>query len=378
MRGHKTKTPSPSMVAGPGDQIVPPSPSRRRFVLGLAAVVAAGGVAVGVNAAVASGEPEDDVRPFGGATEAVVRGDLEGSTSVAGTLRFAAGQAILAGRDGTVTGLPRPGTVLAPGRRLYDVDNEPTFLLQGGLPAWRDFAPGMDDGPDVLQLERNLRRLGFFDLEPDDHFTWSTSTAIEDWQEKEAVEETGELPLGSVVFAARSLRVGTVAARPGDRVVIGAEMFETTSTKQVVELDVVLADQQLAVVGRRVSVRLPDGTRTKGRISSVGTPTERTGDDGSTRTVIPVVVTLRRPAAASAFQEASVTVELPSEAREDVLSVPVAALVALTEKQLGVEVLDPDGTTRKVAVTAGMFAAGRVEISGQGIEAGMEVVVPQR
>lgn len=379
MRRHTTGPSGEPTGAARNDELETSDTSRRRLVVGLAAaVVVAGGAAVGINATWASDDPEDRGQPFAGATEQVLRGDLEGSTSVAGTLRFAPGQPILAGRDGVVTGLPRPGQVVAPGQRLYDVDNQPTFLLQGALPAWRDFAPGMDDGPDVLQLERNLRRLGFFVLEPDDHFTWSTSEAIEDWQEDEGVEETGRLPLGSVVFADHSLRVGTLTGRPGDRISIGAELYGTTSTKQVVELDVGLADQRLAVIGRRVTIRLPDGTQTKGRISSVGTPTERTGDDGSTKTVIPVVVTLRRPGAAAAFQEASVTVDLPSETRKDVLSVPVAALVALTEDQLGVEVVDPDGTTRKVPVTTGMFAAGRVEVSGEGIEAGLDVVVPQR
>ena len=78
------------------------------------------------------------------------------------------------------------------------------------------------------------------------------------------------------------------------------------------------------------------------------------------------------------FQEVSVTVGLPSEKRENVLSVPVGALVALSPEQFGVEVVQDDSTTKRVPVTTGLFAAGRVEISGEGLAEGQRVVVPQR
>ena len=153
---------------------------RRRLVLGLAgALVLAGGAAIGLNAAVASDDPEEDAGSFRGATEKVVRGDLAGTTTVSGTLRYAPGPAVVSGGDGVVTGLPAPGSVVAAGQRLYDLDNQPVFLLVGRLPAWREFAAGMDHGPDVQQLEQSLRRLGFFDLEPDEYFTWSTAEAVE-------------------------------------------------------------------------------------------------------------------------------------------------------------------------------------------------------
>ena len=71
-------------------------------------------------------------------------------------------------------------------------------------------------------------------------------------------------------------------------------------------------------------------------------------------------------------------VDLPSERRKDVLSVPVGALLALGPDQFGIEVVEKDGSTRKVPVTAGLFAAGRVEVSGADIEAGLRLVVPQR
>ena len=60
------------------------------------------------------------------------------------------------------------------GQSLYGVDDEPAaFLLYGSLPAWRDFAPGMTDGEDVRQLERNLRALGY---DPGDMTSTTTGT----------------------------------------------------------------------------------------------------------------------------------------------------------------------------------------------------------
>ena len=40
-------------------------------------------------------------------------------------------------------------------------------------------------------------------------------------------------------------------------------------------------------------------------------------------------------------------------------------------------IVESDGTTRKVPVTVGLFAGGRVEVSGEGISEGQRVVVPQ-
>jgi hypothetical protein len=71
-----------------------------------------------------------------------------------------------------------------------------------------------------------------------------------------------------------------------------------------------------------------------------------------------------------------VDVTLVSAQATDVLSVPVAALVALAEGGYGVQVVD-GSSARYVAVKTGMFASGRVEISGDGITAGTVVGVPK-
>jgi multidrug efflux pump subunit AcrA (membrane-fusion protein) len=58
------------------------------------------------------------------------------------------------------------------------------------------------------------------------------------------------------------------------------------------------------------------------------------------------------------------------------LSVPVAALVARgTSGGYAVDVVRRDGTTKRVPVTAGFVAGGRVAVTGA-IVAGDHVVVP--
>lgn len=357
-----------------------PRRRRRRLMIGLAAVATvAGGAGFGIHTVASSAEEQhQSATPFQGDTDEVTLGDLEGSTTAAGTLRFSDPRGVQSALAGVVTRLPKAGSVMSAGDRLYAVDNLPVFLLAGRLPAWRAFAAGMSDGPDVRQLEKNLRELGHLDAEPDERFTWATAEAIMDWQEASGLERTGELDLGTVQFARGDLRVGTVTAGIGNQVGPGAELFEVTGTRQVVNVDLRLADQQLAVAGRAVTVRLPGGTETEGRITTVGTPTETEDATGQQQTVVPVVVVLDDPGAAADLQEASVTVDVPSERREGVLSVPVGALIAITPQQFGVEVVDADGTTRPVPVTTGLFAGGRVEISGDGVRDGQRVVVPQR
>ena len=216
------------------------------------------------------------------------------------------------------------------------------------------------------------------------------------WQKDLDLPQTGTIPLGRVVFAPGDLRVGKVAARVGDRVAADTELFDVTSTTQVVDANIKLSDQKLAVAGTVVTIKLPDAKTTQGKITSVGTPTEKSsgsesgsgsgsgagsgsgsGSSESKERVIPITVTLTDASATTNFQEVSVTVDLPSEKRTGVLSVPVGALLALSADQYGVEIVESNGTTRKVPVTIGLFAGGRVEISGKDISEGQRVVVPQ-
>ena len=362
---------------------------RRAFLaMGAAAVLAAG---VGAGAFASKSGPfaakaKPTTSTFNGATDTITKGDLQGHTSVTGTLRYSDSRKFKSGFEGVLIQVPASGAVLTQGDVLYRTGNETAYLMRGNLPAWRSFEAGMEDGEDIRQLETALRDLGYFDYEPDDHFSWATTSAILKWQKDLDLPRTGTLPLGRIVFTPGDLRVGTVTARVGDRVAADTELFDVTSTTQVVDANIKLSDQKLAVAGTAVTIKLPDAKKTAGKITSVGTPTEKSSGSGSgagsgsgesKERVIPITVTLTDASATTNFQEVSVTVDLPSEKRTGVLSVPVGALLALSADQYGVEIVEAGGTTRKVPVTIGLFAGGRVEISGKDISEGQRVVVPQ-
>ena len=71
----------------------------------------------------------------------------------------------------------------------------------------------------------------------------------------------------------------------------------------------------------------------------------------------------------------SVHVLITRSERPNVLTVPVAALVVLREGGYGVELVEGD-STRYVAVKTGLFANGRVEISGADVTEGATVGMP--
>lgn len=332
------------------------------------------------------------------ATESVVREDLHGSVNVAGTLHYADSHQLRAGYDGIVTQLPEPGTQISAGAQLYQVGDDPAYLMRGATPAWRDFEDGMSNGQDVQQLEQSLKDLGYFADEPDERFDAQTISAIRNWQDAVGLTRSGRLQLGRIIFAPADLRVGTLSTRVGDRVTLDTSLFSVSSMQQVVDANVSLAQQDLAEKGREVTIQLPDGSTTPGTISSVGTPVERgagNGQDsqadgqgsqanqagpaaGNKERILPITVTPSDPEATSTLQEASVTVALPSQTRENVLTVPVNALLALTPTQFGVEIAREDGSFSQIPVETGLFAAGRVEVSGDDLAEGQHVVVPSR
>lgn len=321
-------------------------------------------------------------------TVPVSTGDMVSATNARGVLHYAQEQPLLSGSGGVITALPAVGATLAPGATLYSINTQPVLLLRGSQPAWRPFELGMTAGEDVRQLEQNLTALGVpFSGDVDAVFTPATATAIKAWQKDLGVERTGRLDRSAVLFADHDLRVSRLTASLGREIGAGAELFQVSATSKVVDLDLGLADQQLAVVGAEVGVTLPDGSSTAGSIAVVGEPLERSDDDAAeassgaaptaARFVVPVTVTLSDQAAAGTYSRASVSVQFGSTLAAGVLTVPVEALVATTADSFAVETPDEAGTVDRIAVTVGAFASGRVEVTGDGIREGLEVVVPE-
>jgi peptidoglycan hydrolase-like protein with peptidoglycan-binding domain len=280
---------------------------------------------------------------------------------------------------GTVTGLPATGSTVKRGQALYRLDNTPVLLLYGSLPAYRALSPGAE-GADVKQFEQNLRALGYDGFTVDDEYSASTASAVKEWQEDLGLPETGTVELGRIVYAAGAVRVDSHEAAVGDAVQPGTAVLSYTGSARVVTVELDMADQRLAKKGAAVSLTLPDGKTTAGKITKIETVIDTgSGSEGGgqedPKTKIKVTVTVTDAKALAGLDQAAVDVAFTTSQREDVLTVPVAALLALAEGGYGVQVVE--GTsTRIVAVQTGLFASGRVEVTGDGLAEGMTVGIP--
>ena len=165
----------------------------------------------------------------------------------------------------------------------------------------------------------------------------------------------------------------------GDSVGPGSPVLRGTTTRRVVTVALEATSQELLEVDQAVTVELPDGTTTPGKVATVGRVAnvpEDTGFPGASTPTIDVTITLEEPTAAGTLDQAPVTIGVVTDSRPDVLAVPVNALVALLEGGYAVEVQAVDGSRRYVAVRLGLFQDGWVEVTATGLAAGDKVVVP--
>ena len=174
--------------------------------------------AAAAGAVVAAGGGEDRVAAAqpgpARATASVERTDLVDRENLSGTLGYADAGTLVCAATGTLTALRDAGSVVTRGHSLYDVDDAPgAFLLYGALPAWRDFAPGMTDGDDVRQLERNLRALGYEVGDVDRDWDSDTTEAVEQFQRDRDLDDDGS----SAAARSCSGRVRRGSARPRPR-----------------------------------------------------------------------------------------------------------------------------------------------------------------
>jgi peptidoglycan hydrolase-like protein with peptidoglycan-binding domain len=304
-------------------------------------------------------------------TAKVTRGTLTSTEKVDGTLGFG-DPVLVSGRlPGIVTGLPAEGSTVRRGEAMYHVDGRPIPLFYAAAPFYRTLKPG-DEGADVAALEANLAALGFTGFTADDDYTGATADAVRDWQEKLGLSETGTVELGRIVVAPGAVRVGEVKAHLGDNAA-GPILQWTGSTRLVtVRLDV--TKQRLVAVGEAATVQLPDDATVEGRISAVGAVATASTANNQTTVSIDVTVTVADQAKLGSYDQAPVSVTLVSQQRQNVLIVPVAALVALAEGGYGLQIVT-DAGPRTVAVTTGLFASGKVEVSGPDLAEGLTVGV---
>ncbi len=298
-------------------------------------------------------------------------------------LSTARSSAALYGQSSTFTALPSVGEIVGRGQSLYEINGQPVLLLYGSVAPTRAFAPGMSPGSDVAELNANLQALGYGQGLSGEEFTAATAAAIRALQSAHDASVTGELLLGSVVFHHGPVRVTSVTPAVGQTVMPGPVLAITSTARQVkIALD---ASQQASVkVGDRVTITLPDNQSTPGRITYVSsvatTPSSSGSGHGSEEESAPTVevdATPTDPAATGRLDQAPVNVEITTERVENVLAVPVDALLALAGGGYAVEIAE-GRVHRLEAVTVGLFddAEGVVQVSGQGLSAGQRVVVP--
>ena len=355
----------------------------------------AGGVAVaakGNNSTASSSGDSIQV-----ATAPVVRTKLTNTVQVGGSIGYDGSYTVAALHGGGVyTWLPEPGAVIKQDQPLYSVGDEPVPLLYGSLPAYRQFDVGTSDGADVGQLTHDLIALGYGDgLAQSNHYSSATAAAVERWQSALGLQATGEIPLGDVVFEPGPIRVTSVMPTVGTSAGGGIVLTATSTTPiVVVELDV--SEEYLVKRGDAVTVVLPDGTSTAGgHIETVGTVATCPGGSGigagggasgsadqspcgsgaASAPTVTVTITLDSTPPGATFDQAPVNVNITTQRANNVLAVPVNALLALQGGGFGVDVVT--GTTSHlVGVTTGLYSNSLVQISGPGISAGTRVEVP--
>ncbi|MEV0170104.1 peptidoglycan-binding protein [Streptomyces sp. NPDC050803] len=375
-----TMTNEETLTGKPDPAAEPRRPRRTRRLLAALGVLAAVGGAAAAGAGLqdgASGEEKDGRVPP--ATAEVTRQTLQDSRTEDGELGYGTSTTATGRAPGTVTWLPDADERITRGEALYRVDDEPVVLMYGAVPAYRELRPGVE-GRDVEQLERNLKALGHDGFTVDDVYTEATADAVRQWQEDLGLAETGTVTPDRVVFAPAAVRVDALDTEEGAATAPGQKVLSYTATAQAVTVELDTADRRLAEPGAKVAVELPDGTRVDGRVSEVTTEVDPgNGADETPTTRVKVLVALdgaKAQKAAASYVLASVDVSFTAGERKDVLTVPVSALVALEQGRFGVEVVRKDGSTAYVPVETGLFANGRVEISGAGITAGTTVGMP--
>jgi len=347
-------------------------------------------------------------QPIAVQTAELVTMDMSTTQSLAGTLGYGTPRPLKGNRDGVVTWLPAPGKTVKRGQQLYRVDDQPVPLFYGGLPLFRSLSERNTVGRDVRIVADNLTALGYrIGRQPgagervaqttpvsppsaapsagptaspvrrwvtvhdgEGALTASLQAAIKHWQADLRLPVTGTIGPGDVAVQTGAVRVDSVAAQPGDSA--DGPLMSLTPTAKVITVQADMGEAGTVEQGERVSVRLPDDSRAAARVTSVGTALRNAdGDPGADATPkLTITVTVDKPAAVAKLDSADVQVDFAAETHKGVLAAPVGALLALSEGGYAVQV-EGGGL---VAVETGIFTKGLVEISGDGLTAGVRVV----
>lgn len=356
---------------------MPDKRDRRWWITRVGVPVTAGIVVIGAGAAALSSGSDGSSGPKSTGVASVEKRTISDRETFSGTLGYADSGSVMNQLSGTVTWVRGEGSTVQTGKVLYKVDNKSVYLMDGDTPVYRTMNQG-DEGPDVKQLEQSLAKLGFDNdgnMTVDGDFTSSTAAAVRDWQESKGLSETGEVELGRVVFQSGDRRIGTIKADRGSSVRAGQAIMDSTSTQRAVTVSLDARRQDLVKLNAKERVTLPDGTQVNATVSKIGAVAKSDSDGGSS--TIDVTLVLDETKKVTALDSAPVDVEITKDTHENVLAVPITALLALDGGGYGVEVVAPNDSRTILAVEPGLFSDSYVEITGDGISEGVQVVVPK-
>jgi hypothetical protein len=376
---------------GPVEELGPKRHGRRFVIAGVAVALLAGAVVAAdrTNVFGATGEPEpaptnsEQNKGNGTSLATVAKQTLSAQTTVDGRLGYADSYPVLGSLNGTVTWLPEEGRVFERGHVLYRVDGEPVILMYGTMPAYRDLAAGDDSddvsGQDVKQLNENLVALGYGEdeeLDPEsDEYSWRTREAVEDLQDDLGIDDTGKVARGQIIFLPGPIRVTDVKATLGGQA--GGTVMEASSSTRLVTVALDTAQQSQLKVGDPVTITLPSGETTPGKVSYVGkvASTPQSEDEAPT---IDVEITPTDPKATGSLDQAPVEVNITTAQAEDATVVPVEALLALAGGGYAVERVSAAGEHKLIRVSLGLFddTESKVQVTDTELKPGDRVVVP--
>jgi peptidoglycan hydrolase-like protein with peptidoglycan-binding domain len=381
---------------------------RKTWALAAAAVLAVAAVTGGVLVTSGAKRATAAARQLPVGTTRVERRTLSAMVSQGGILTYRARSdgspySVINQARGTYTALPALGQVIRQGHVLYRVNEQPVVLLHGSTPAYRPLSAGAS-GPDVAELNADLVALGYASssqLRPRSAvFGSATTTALMKLQATVGLTRTGRLSLGEVVFEPSAVRVTSMSAQLGGGAQPGETVLQSTSTIRQVQVALDASRQTSMAVGDKVSITLPDNQTTPGVVSSVakvatcpssagsggsgsssagpGADTCSSGGSGGSTPTVTVDVTPSDPAATGTWDQAPVQVGITTASVPNAIVVPVTALLARSGGGYAVEVAGAGASNHLVPVSLGLFddADGLVQVTGPGLAAGEDVVVP--
>jgi peptidoglycan hydrolase-like protein with peptidoglycan-binding domain len=328
-----------------------------------------------------------------------------------------------------VTGkVPTVGSTIREGKALLEITGRPVIGLAGVLPMYRTLSPG-SKGPDVLQLEQTLNRLGFDPGTVDSKYDSGTAAAIEKLYESAGYDApTADERLTQAVDSEKknvdgmknALRQAQAALRQakagpgkGDTSVqqgavddaqanlddaesalaearfkagtplpVSEVVFVKTLPRRVDDVKVerggTVNGVVMSVSGASLVVTIKVDAQTKERLKAGMAASFDLGDGTIVQATVrritrnadqyDVVVAPKSltPAQLERLREANVRVTIPVKSTNGkVLAVPIAALSAGPDGSSRIEVLR-DGKVELIAVTVGLSADGYAQVSPTG------------